>query len=183
VSSSYRLITDYRFELVEDHHSPGSGRYGLRVILSTDISASFPYLNAMLNDTLYDHENSILIGTSNRRRYAFRPHEIQAGMVKDTSEAPKIADEVIKLVNQVWKDRENITPSLRERELPTVYEIYKLLPGTNCKECGFPTCLACAADIRNGVISLDVCPLLSKPEYQQNREQIRILFTSCQTSK
>ena len=179
MSSPNRLITDYRFELVEDHHSPGSGRYGVRVILPTDISTSFPYLNTVLNETLYDHENSILIGTNNQRRYAFRPHEIQAGMVKDPSEAPKIADQVIKLVNRVWEGREHITPSLRERKLPTVYEIYKLLPGTNCKECGYPTCLACAADIRNRVISLDGCPLLSKPEYRQNMEQIRNLFSSC----
>ena len=173
-----KLVTDYRFELIEDHHSPGSGRYGVRVIIPADISISFPYLNAVLNDTLYDHENSILIGTSNRRRYAFRPHEIQAGMAKDPAEAPKIADEVIDLVNQVWDGHEHITPSLRERELPTIYEIYKLLPGTNCKECGHPTCLACAASIRNGEIPLDGCPLLSKPEYNQNRERIHSLFSS-----
>ena len=178
MSSPDKLITEYRFELIEDHHSPGSGRYGVRVILSADISISFPYLNVVLNDTLYDHENSILIGASNRRRYAFRPHEIQAGMAKDPSEAPKIADEVIDLVNQVWDRHEQITPSLRERELPTIYEIYKLLPGTNCKECGYPSCLACAADIRNGVIPLDGCPLLSKPEYNQNRERIHALFSS-----
>jgi ArsR family metal-binding transcriptional regulator len=178
VGTSNKLISDYRFELIEDHHSPGSGRYGARAVLPADISASFVYLNTVLDDTLYDHENSILIGTNNRRRYAFRPHEIHVGMVADPSEAPSIVDEVVELVNRVWKKREHITPSLRERKLPTVYDIYKLLPGTNCKECGYPTCLACAADIRNGVISLDGCPLLSKPEYIQNRKQIRILFSS-----
>ena len=179
VSNPNRLITDYRFELVEDHHHPGSGRYGVRVILPADISPSFAYLNAVLDDPLYDHESSILIGTNNRRRYAFRPHEIQAGMIVDPSEAPLIVDEVVQLVNRVWKGRERITPSLKERKLPTVYDIYKLLPGTNCKECGYSTCLACAADIRNGVISLEGCPLLSKPEYKQNRKQIRTLFSSC----
>ncbi len=177
VSNPDRLITDYTFELLEDHHSPGSGRYGLRVILTADISPSFAYLNAVLDDTLYDHENGILIGASNRRRYAFRPHEIQVGMVADPSEASSIVDEVIELVNRVWRERERITPSLRERKLPAVFNIYKLLPGTNCRECGYPTCLACAADIRNGVISLDGCPLLSKPEYRQNRERIRALFS------
>ncbi len=177
VSSSDKLITDHRFELIEDHHSPGSGRYGIRVLLPVDISASFPYLNTVLDDTLYDRENSILIGTNNRRRYAFRPHEIHVGMVADPSEASSIVNEVVELVNRVWKEHERIAPSFRERKLPTVYDIYKLLPGTNCKECGYPTCLACAADIRNGVISLEGCPLLLKPEYKQNREQIRTLFS------
>jgi ArsR family metal-binding transcriptional regulator len=178
VSSSNNLIKDYRVELVEDHHSPGSGRYGVRIILPADISASFPYLNTVLDDALYDHENSILIGVNNNKRYAFRPHEIQVGMVTDPSEASSIIDEVIGLVNQVWREHERITPSFKERKLPTVYDIYKLLPGTNCKECGYTTCLAYAADIRNGVTSLDRCPLLSKPEYTQNREQIRTLFSS-----
>jgi len=178
VGVSNKLITDYQFELIEDHHFPGSGRYGVRVVLPADISASFPYLNIVLDDTLYDHENSILIGTNNRRRYAFRSHEIQVGMVTDPSEALSIVDEVVELVNRVWREHESITPSFRERKLPTVYDIYKLLPKTNCKECGYSTCLACAADIRNGVISLERCPLLSKPKYAQNREQIRTLFSS-----
>jgi ArsR family metal-binding transcriptional regulator len=178
VSTSNKLITDYRFELVEDHHSFGSGRYGVRVILQADISASFPYLNTVLDDTIYDHENSILLGVNNRRRYAFRPHEIQAGMVTDPSQAPSIVDEVVELVNRVWEEHNRITLSFKERKLPTVYDIYKLLPRTNCKECGYATCLACAADIRNGVISVERCALLSKPEYTQNREQIRTLFSS-----
>jgi ArsR family metal-binding transcriptional regulator len=178
MSTSNKLVTDYRFELIEDHHSPGSSRYGVRVILPADISASFPYLNTVLEDTLYDHENSILIGINNRRWYAFRPHKIQIGMVTDPSEASLIVDEIIGLVNGVWREHARITPSFRERKLPTVYDIYKLLPGTNCKECGYPTCLACAADIRNGVISLEGCPLLSKPEYTQNREQMRTLLST-----
>ena len=178
MSTSNKLITDYRFELIDDHHSPGSGRYEVRAIFPADIRVSFPYLNALLDDTLYDHENSILIGVSNRRRYAFRPHEIQVGMVRDPSEASSIVDEVVGLVNRVWSEHEYITPSFRQRKLPTVYNIYKLLPGTNCKECGYSTCLACAADIRNGAIALDRCPLLSEPEYAQNREQIYALFSS-----
>jgi ArsR family metal-binding transcriptional regulator len=182
MSTSNKLITDYQFELVEDHHHAGSGRYGVRITLPVDIAASFPYLNTLLDDTIYDHENNILIGLHNRRRYAFRPHEIQVGMVTDPSEAPSIVEEVVGLVNRAWRERERITPSFRERKLPTVYDIYKLLPGTNCRECGYPTCLACAADIRNGIVPLEICELLSKPEYTKNREQIRALFSSGETN-
>ena len=41
-------------------------------------------------------------------------------------------------------------------------EIYKLLPKTNCKECGFPTCLAFAMQIAAKKVSLDKCPHVSK---------------------
>lgn len=40
----------------------------------------------------------------------------------------------------------------------TGLEIYKHLPKTNCKECGFPTCLAFAMKMATKQVSLDKCP-------------------------
>ncbi|MFA5116273.1 MAG: acetyl-CoA decarbonylase/synthase complex subunit gamma [Candidatus Omnitrophota bacterium] len=40
-------------------------------------------------------------------------------------------------------------------------DIYKLLPKTNCKECGFATCLAFAMQLAKKSASLDKCPYLS----------------------
>lgn len=40
-------------------------------------------------------------------------------------------------------------------------QIYKLLPGTNCKECGFPTCLAFAMKLAAKQVELSVCPHVS----------------------
>jgi acetyl-CoA decarbonylase/synthase complex subunit gamma len=40
-------------------------------------------------------------------------------------------------------------------------QIYKLLPKTNCKECGFPTCLAFAMKLAAKQIELDSCPYVS----------------------
>lgn len=41
-------------------------------------------------------------------------------------------------------------------------EIFKLLPKTNCKKCGFPTCLAFAMQLAMGKVSLDKCPDVSE---------------------
>jgi acetyl-CoA decarbonylase/synthase complex subunit gamma len=41
-------------------------------------------------------------------------------------------------------------------------EIYKLLPKTNCKECGFPTCLAFAMQIAAKKVELAKCPHVSE---------------------
>lgn len=41
-------------------------------------------------------------------------------------------------------------------------EIYKLLPKTNCKECGFPTCLAFAMQLAAKKASLEKCPYVSE---------------------
>lgn len=40
-------------------------------------------------------------------------------------------------------------------------EIYKLLPKTNCKECGFPTCLAFAMQLAAKKVTLDKCIKIS----------------------
>ncbi|MBU0520174.1 acetyl-CoA decarbonylase/synthase complex subunit gamma [bacterium] len=40
----------------------------------------------------------------------------------------------------------------------TGLQIYKLLPQTNCKECGYPTCLAFAMKLAAKQVSLDLCP-------------------------
>lgn len=41
-------------------------------------------------------------------------------------------------------------------------DIYKLLPKTNCKECGFATCLAFAMQLAKKAVSLDACPYVSE---------------------
>ncbi|MDR7522272.1 MAG: acetyl-CoA decarbonylase/synthase complex subunit gamma [Armatimonadota bacterium] len=43
----------------------------------------------------------------------------------------------------------------------TALDIYKLLPKTNCGECGFPTCLAFAMQLATKKASLEACPYAS----------------------
>lgn len=44
----------------------------------------------------------------------------------------------------------------------TGLEIYKLLPQTNCKECGFPTCLAFAMKLAAKQAELKLCPYVTE---------------------
>lgn len=44
----------------------------------------------------------------------------------------------------------------------TGIEIFKMLPKTNCKECGFPTCLAFAMGLATAKAELDKCPYVSE---------------------
>ncbi len=44
----------------------------------------------------------------------------------------------------------------------TGIEIFKLLPKTNCKECGVPTCLAFAMSLAAGKAELSACPYVSE---------------------
>jgi len=52
----------------------------------------------------------------------------------------------------------------------TGIQIFKLLPKTNCKECGVPTCLAFAMNLASGKAELDSCPYVSDEAREQLSE-------------
>ena len=52
----------------------------------------------------------------------------------------------------------------------TGIQIFKLLPRTNCKECGFPTCLAFAMQLAMGKTELALCPYVSDEAKEQLQE-------------
>ncbi len=52
----------------------------------------------------------------------------------------------------------------------TGMQIFKLLPKTNCKECGVPTCLAFAMNLASGKAELDACPYVSDEARAQLEE-------------
>lgn len=49
-------------------------------------------------------------------------------------------------------------------------QIYKLLPQTNCKDCGFPTCLAFAMKLAAKQAELELCPHVSEESEAQLSE-------------
>ncbi len=49
----------------------------------------------------------------------------------------------------------------------TGIQIFKLLPKTNCGECGVPTCLAFAMSLASGSAELDACPYVSEEAKEQ----------------
>ena len=173
-----KLIGEYEIQLVEPECVPGAARWGVQISLPTDISDVFPYLNAIMDNAWYDHRNRVLILREPEQAYALRPNEIRVARVKDRLQAQQITGEFVDTVNRTWQERDNITPRFTERRLPTVMDIFKLLPRSNCKQCGYPTCMAYAADLRTGTVHLEQCPPLSQPEHAENRKKILGLFSS-----
>ncbi len=170
------LIKHWDYELSEPPCAPGSGRYGVKIALPDDISTVFPYLNAIMEDTLYDHENKVLIGREGSYMYALRENEIQVSGVDEIAQAPMVVKAAIELVNRVWRVRDTIKPRFTERKLPTAIDIYRYLPKTNCRQCGYATCLVFAAELRQRKCLLEQCPLLSQPKNATQSGAISKLF-------
>jgi len=60
------------------------------------------------------------------------------------------------------KSEIQIEPKFEGSPKPKILEILKLLPKTNCQECGQPTCMVFAALAAQGVKNADDCPALTE---------------------
>ena len=57
------------------------------------------------------------------------------------------------------------------------FEIYKLLPKTNCKECGEATCMAFAVSLLRQAKKVNDCPpLLAESKYSDNLKKLHEIF-------
>jgi len=63
-------------------------------------------------------------------------------------------------VNDTWKKRREIKPSFEVAQKPGLLNILKLLPKTNCQECGYPTCMVFAVLVVEGKENPNNCPQL-----------------------
>lgn len=52
----------------------------------------------------------------------------------------------------------------------TGIQIFKLTPKKNCKECGFPTCMAFSMKVAQGAVKVDKCPYMSEEATAQLSE-------------
>ncbi len=55
-------------------------------------------------------------------------------------------------------------------------EVYRLLPRTNCGECGEPNCMAFATRLVNRELALEACPPLLRPEYAGDLGELEALL-------
>ncbi|MHA1266551.1 MAG: (Fe-S)-binding protein [Candidatus Helarchaeota archaeon] len=53
------------------------------------------------------------------------------------------------------------------------FELYNLLPKTNCKECGESSCMAFAVKLLNKERTIEECPDLFKHEFKSNLKQLQ----------
>lgn len=169
-------IKSYKIELFEPPCLPGSPRWSSRVEIDADLTELLPYLNGALKKRFYDPNSKTIVFKMDGHSIAVRPREIRIGNLLDRDEGGKVAKEVIDFINGIEAKRDEITPDYTRREPPKAIEIFKLLPKTNCRRCGQPTCMAFAASLTKGETDISECPLLFEEEYRENREKIESLF-------
>jgi len=144
-----------------------------------DISPAFPYLNAELGGWDYDRPNQVLLLKLSAGKWiTLHPHEVAIRGIRDLDEAHALLHWIKGQINDIYGRRDQITPRYTSQAGLKVMEILKLLPLTNCKACGYATCMAYAAALREGEISLTDCPALGEEKYREQGDKLQTYLMS-----
>lgn len=162
------LIEGYDLDVFTPPCEPGAERYAARARLAVDISDVLPYLNATLRGAVYLPEAKALTWKKAGHNIAFHSLEIATSNVEDRTAAEEELSGLVDLVNRTWDGRGEIEADHTTRRRPTPMAIFKLLPNTNCKLCGEPTCFSFALRLCASQRPLMDCQPLTAPEHSAN---------------
>ena len=161
------LIEHYDLDVFTPPCEPGAERFSAIARLTVDISAVLPYLNATLRGAIYHRSANALTWKRGGHTLAFHAFQIATSNVEDYDAAVKEIDGLIKLINRTWERRSEIAPDSETHQRPPLMTVYKLLPQTNCKQCGEPTCYSFAIKLVASQKRIIDCPPLHEPPYAQ----------------
>ena len=167
------LIERYDLDVFTPPCEPGAERFAARARLNVDIAAVLPYLNATLRGAVYMPEAKALTWKKGGHNIAFHAFLIATSNVDDREGAEKELKGLIDLVNRTWERRNEITPDQATRQRPTPMAIYKLLPNTNCRQCGEPTCYTFALRLAASQKKLAECLPLGEERYADQLVQLQ----------
>ena len=161
------LIEKYDLDVFTPPCEPGAERFSAIARLTVDISDVLPYLNATLRGAVFHQSANALTWKKGGHNLAFHAYQIATSNVEDYDAAVKEIDGLIKLINRTWERRSEITPDTETHQRPGLMVVYKLLPQTNCKQCGEPTCYSFAIKLVASQKKIADCPSLAEPQHAE----------------
>ena len=166
------LLRDYKFKLVFPECNPTVTTVNAIAELSNDISEVLPYLNAIIKGCFYNQDAGTLRLVKDGRVITLYPMLAAVSRLKDEIEAREVLDSIKELINNTYERRDQIKPSYKRGDELKVMDIYKLLPGTNCKECGEATCFAFANKLVREEFDVTRCTPLYSEEHSAKRQKL-----------
>jgi ArsR family metal-binding transcriptional regulator len=144
----------------------------IRVIaeVSEEIQEVFPYLNAVLKGCIYNHSANTLTIRKDQKLITLHALHITLAKIEDENEGEELLKWLKDLINETYGKRGQIEPNYSMAAELKALDIFKLLPGTNCKKCGEPTCLAFAVKLVGRDIKIIKCNLLFLEKYQEKQK-------------
>ena len=138
--------------------------------VSEEIQEVFPYLNAVLKGCIYNHPANTLTIRKDQKLITLHALHITLAKIEDEKEAEELLEWLKELINGTYDKRGQIEPNYSMAAELKALDIFKLLPGTNCKKCGEPTCLAFAVKLAGRDVEIKKCAPLFSEKYQEKQK-------------
>ena len=164
------LLKSYKKQIFRPECNPGFESLHCIAHLDQNIEAALPYLNAVLGGFEYLKDPPVVIFRSQGKLITVHGRKIAINALSDEGEADKILEWLKREINDAWENKEIIEPDYEGKPKPKIIEILRLLPKTNCRECGQPTCMVFAARVAEGAKFADDCPAMDKGKIEKLRD-------------
>jgi ArsR family metal-binding transcriptional regulator len=156
------LLRGYTLTIVSNHCLPGAQSVNGLAALDQDISEVIPYLNSALGGSQCTKSPPSVTFKTEGKLIAVQPAFITVNGIQDETQARKIIDWMIREINETWENRDIITPHFEPPERPSIAKLLRLLPKTNCRKCGEPTCMVFAVRLADGARDAAGCTELKE---------------------
>jgi len=171
------IAKDYELHLEAPGCEPGAEYWNATARFEDDISDVFPYLNALWKDVIYSPEAKQITWRFEDHAVATKQHEITISNLPDRDTATIEMEKIVAEINKIWMERENLTPLYTPRKRLVAMEIYQLLPQTNCKVCGEPSCFAFASKVTVGQADIQACtPLFDEEPFAEKKQGLMAMM-------
>lgn len=170
------LLKDYALQTMLPECDNRADTINAVVDLSDDVSESLPYLASVIKVCNYDDRTKTLMFNREGKRVVVYPRRITVTKLKDRVEAAQIAGELKDLINSTYENKNNVTPCYKKGGELRVLDVLRLLPMTNCRRCGQPTCTAFAAKLVRQEAPISGCSPLFGGDFQDKKEKLLALL-------
>ncbi|MDY6906589.1 MAG: LuxR C-terminal-related transcriptional regulator [Thermodesulfobacteriota bacterium] len=128
-----------------------------------NVDSLFPYVNAVAeNAELYENPDLVRF-RFNGATCVLYPEYCLISPITDREHARHFVGKLIDFLKDIAGRMETIKPKYKLFKNVSALDILKLLPLTNCRECGFDTCMAFAAILSRQQTIPSRCPYIGLP--------------------
>lgn len=146
------------------------------VELDEETQEAFPYINALLKGCIYNHPAMILTLKHEGKMITLYPRKVTIAKATDENDVRETMEWIGVMLEEVKDRKGELQPNFSRGVELKALDIFKLLPGTNCKACDELTCLAFAVKLLGGERSVVRCAPLFTPEYKDKRQVLMELL-------
>lgn len=172
------LLKGYELEIFRSKCNPEAKGVHCFAHLSDDVSEVLPFLNTVLGPGMFTEVPPALMFKNYGKLITIHSRMIAVNALKDPEEAEKIVAWLQREINETWEKRLEIQPSIESTKQPVLFEVLKLLPRSNCQECGLSTCMVFASRVVEGSRDQEDCPTIDPKSKEKLESYLSGFFFS-----